>query len=340
MINKFLDESYLQKGYEISFILGHLVLFKKGQEWNELSQSALTLSEWEDLKDLCLQSAEKIQLETKGFTSGMYHSTQSTWKFSFVEKADCFKAYFSAVKEISQLSSDLDNPLLWDMIQKSKGIFIIGGERRQGKTTLLSEIIEHDQKNKLSMVGVCSLAHQHKWPQMDSVIHLGSDAVELENDHEVYQGLEKIVFDLNQIRDWNKCLSWCESGQSVLISMHINSVKSLLLKLSTELKENDMVRFLHFLNGVVIQKIVGVNQVPIHEVLTLRQADKEKMIDYYLNQKNLYKLKMTEFAKDGYSSFNQSLIQKLIRRKLDVQTAFAASEEPDQLDEQLKKLGL
>ena len=64
------------------------------------------------------------------------------------------------------------------------------------------------------------------------------------------------------------------------------------------------------------------------------------MIDYYLNQKNLYKLKMTEFAKDGYSSFNQSLIQKLIRRKLDVQTAFAASEEPDQLDEQLKKLGL
>jgi hypothetical protein len=37
---------------------------------------------------------------------------------------------------------------------------------------------------------------------------------------------------------------------------------------------------------------------------------------------------------------NQSIIQKLIRRKIDVQSAFDASDDPETLDANLKKMGL
>jgi twitching motility protein PilT len=44
--------------------------------------------------------------------------------------------------------------------------------------------------------------------------------------------------------------------------------------------------------------------------------------------------------KDTYQSLNQAIIQKLIRRKVDVAAAFEASDDPEALDIMLKKMGL
>jgi twitching motility protein PilT len=42
----------------------------------------------------------------------------------------------------------------------------------------------------------------------------------------------------------------------------------------------------------------------------------------------------------GLISLNQSLLQNLIRRKIDIKSAFEVSQDPDGLDHLLKKVGI
>jgi twitching motility protein PilT len=340
MIESLLDQSVLRQGHEISFILGHKILAKTNHDWFELKGEALSVSEWEDLKDYLLQSNEKIQLETKGFVSGLHQSEKHSWKFSFVEKKECFRAYLSVFRSTEEIQSGIDYPLFWDTIKKEKGLFVIGGERRQGKSTLLAEIVTNDQSNKLSLTGIHSANHQQKWPQVDSVIHLGTDSIDWEYNHVLYEGVERLVVDMNSIKNWKKWIEFAEQGQSVFISLGISSLNTLFYKLASDLEASMMGRFLQVFNGAVIQKMAGAQPVAIHEILICREKEKRKLTEFFDKKQSFQLLNLSEMSFDSYHSLNQSILQKMIRRKLDVQHAFAASDSPDELDAQLKKMGL
>jgi len=340
MIEKILDQSIQKMGHEISFILGHKILAKTVDDWFELKGESFSVSEWEDLKDLCLQSNEKIQLETKGYVAGVYQSDKHHWRFSFTEKKECFKAYLSLILPIEQMSAGIENPYFWDMVKKDKGLFLVIGERGQGKSTLLGEIIVNDNRDRLRLTGLHVQLNQQKWPELDSVVHLGVDTLGFDVQHSVYDGIERLVVDCNAVTDWKKWIDFAEQGQSVFLTISSDSITSVMQRLSAEMPLPLFERFVQVLNGLIVQKFVGTQKVAAHEILVLRQQEKNKIVGEFLDKKSFYSIKLEAFGADCYQSLNQSLIQRLIRRKIDVKSAFAASNEPDQLDTQLKKLGL
>jgi twitching motility protein PilT len=340
MIEKILNQSVEKQGHEISFILGHKVLAKTSADWFELKGDSLSVSEWEDLKDLCLQGNEKIQLETKGFVGGVFQSEKHSWKFTFTERKDCFKAYLSLLEDSEKLTSEIESPYFWDMIKKEKGMVIVGGEKKQGKSTLLAEIILNDQKNKLTLTGLHAQLNQQKWPTLDSLVHLGTDSLDWDTQHIIYDGIERVIVDFNSIKNWAKWIDFVEQGQSVILTLSTDSVTSVLQKLSSELENSLFQRLIYSLNGLVVQKLVSSKKVPVQEILVLRNGEKNKLLKDFLEQESFYGLKLEELGSESYQSLNQALIQKLIRRKIDVKSAFASSSDPDYLDAQLKKLGL
>jgi len=339
MIENLLDQLVFKNGHEVSFILGHKVLSKFGRDWNEVKGEPLTISEWEDLKDLCLLGNEKIQLETKGFVNGIYESKKNNWKISFIERKECYRAHLSLIKTQEETLSQIENPLFWDAVKKEKGLFIVAGERRQGKTALLQEIILNDQKNKLSLVGVHSSAQSQNWPVIDSVIQLGVDTLEFDSNHALYEGIERVIVDTNSIKNWKKWIEIAEQGQCVMLSLSTNSVRTILNKLTSELDLNSSLRLFNVLNGVIVQKLVGVNYHPCSEILIFKE-NQRAILHNFLNNKSISQLNLQTEFKDSYQSLNQAIIQKLIRRKIDVQAAFEASDEPELLDAALKRMGL
>jgi twitching motility protein PilT len=339
MIESLLDQSVFKNGHEVSFILGHKVLSKAGRDWNEVKGDALSIEEWEDLKDLCLQGNEKVQLETKGFVAGVYESKKHKWKFSFVERKDSYRAHLTLLKNLAEIQSQIENPLFWDTVKKEKGMFIVAGERRQGKTSLLQEIIINDQKNKLSLVGIHSAMQNQNWPVIDSVVQLGADTLEFDFSHIIYEGIERIIVDTNNIKNWKKWIEIAEQGQCVILTLSSNSVKTILNKLASELDINSSQRLFNILNGIIVQRLVGVQYHPCNEILILKENQKTILQDYIIN-KTVPNINLQSEFKDSYQSLNQSLIQKLVRRKIDVQAAFEASDDPDSLDVTLKKMGL
>ncbi len=340
MIEKILDQSIQRMGHEISFILGHKILAKTAEDWFELKGESFSVSEWEDLKDLCLQSNEKIQLETKGYVAGVYQSEKHHWRFSFTEKKECFKAYMALILPIEQMSAGIENPYFWDMVKKDKGLFLVIGERGQGKSTLLGEIIVNDNRDRLRLTGLHVQLNQQKWPELDSVVHLGVDSLTFDVQHSVYDGIERLVVDCNTVIDWKKWIDFAEQGQSIFLTISSDSITSVMQRLSSEMPFPLFERFVQVLNGLIVQKFVGPQKVAAHEIFVLRQQEKNKIISDFFAKKSFYQIKFDDFGADCYQSLNQSLIQRLIRRKIDVKAAFAASNEPDQLDTQLKKLGL
>lgn len=339
MIEGLLNQSVFKNGHEVSFILGQKVLSKAGRDWNEVKGEPLTTSEWEDLKDLCLMGNEKVQLETKGYVAGVYESQKHNWRFVFVERKDCYRAYLSLIKSHEETLSLIENPLFWDAVKKDKGLFIVAGERRQGKTSLLQEIILNDQKNKLSLIGIHSVLQNKNWPDIDSVIQLGADTVDLDFNHIIYEGIERIIVDTNSIKNWKKWIEIAEQGQCVMLTLSSNSIGTILNKLTSELDQSSCQRLFNILNGIIVQKLVGANCCPCSEILIFKENQKAIMHDAIIN-KSISQINLQMEFKDSYQSLNQVIIQKLIRRKIDVQAAFEASDNPEALDITLKKMGL
>lgn len=338
MIENILQQTVFKNGHEVSFILGHKVLSKSGLDWSELKGDPLTISEWEDLKDLCLVGNEKVQLETKGFVAGIYESEKHKWQFSFIERKDCFRAHLFLIKPQEHIQSQIENPLFWDTIKKSKGLFIIAGERRQGKTSLLQEVLSNDQKSKLSLIGIHAAANS-SWPEIDSVVHLGLDTLDYDFNHSLYEGIERVIVDTNSIKNWKKWIEVAEQGQSVVVTVSTNSVRTLMNKLISELDQTMCQRLFNVLNGVIIQKLVGPQYHPCHEIIIIRDMQKAAVYSY-LESKNISQQNLQNDFKEYYQSLNQSIVQKLVRRKIDVQSAFEASDDPNALDATLKKMGL
>lgn len=339
MIENLLAQSVFKNGHEVSFILGHKILSKSGRDWNDIKGDILTISDWEDLKDLCLTGNEKVQLETKGVVAGLYESDKHKWKFVFVEKKDCYRAHLSLIKNTSELQSYIDNPLFWDAIKKEKGLFIVAGERRQGKTSLLHEIVTNEQKNKLSLIGMHSTAQSQNDESVESVVQLGVDTIDYDFNHNLYEGIERIFVDTNSIKNWKKWIEVAEQGQSVILTLSSNSISTILNKLASELDVSSCLRLFNVLNGVIVQKLVGVNYFPCSEILILK-ANQKALLHKHLTSQSISQIDLAAEFKESYQSLNQSIIQRLVRRKVDVQAAFEASDNPDNLDMTLKRMGL
>jgi Tfp pilus assembly pilus retraction ATPase PilT len=283
MIENLLEQSVFKNGHEVSFILGHKVLTKSGRDWNEVKGDVLSQGEWEDLKDVCLQGNEKVQLETKGFVVGLYESKKHKWKFSFIERKDCFRAHLSLVKSQDETLSQIENPLFWDTVKKEKGLFIIAGERRQGKTALLHEILTNDQKNKISLVGIHSAVQNQNWSVIDSVVQLGIDTIDLDFNHILYEGIERIIIDTNSVKNWKKWIEIAEQGQCVILTLSSNSIRTIINKLTSELDENTAQRLFNILNGIVLQKLVGPSYHPCSEILIVKENQKNIINTYIQN---------------------------------------------------------
>lgn len=339
MIEKILNLSVQKQSHQISFVLGQKILSKTGFDWTELSDAVLKINEWEDLKDLSLQPTEKINLETKGYVSGLYRGNNLIWKFSFIEQKDCFRAFFSIVNT-NLNECHIQNPMFWDLLKKDTGLFIFAGPRRSGKSSLIAEVIHKLKNEKISLTGIHSTENEVTWPDLENIIHLGSETINWDLNHSVYEGLERIVVDSNSIQKLEKWIEMSEQGRSIFITVTAETVQIVLQQILENLSPGLTHRFFNKLNGIVVQKLSGPSRTPIHELFLNNLSEVEQIRTLALQFKNDGLVDLKTFSNKTHQSLNQSIIQNLIRRQIDVKTAFSSSNDPEELDQILKKMGL
>jgi twitching motility protein PilT len=335
MIQDILNRYSLQSAREVQFRLGHRTVFKKNREWIEADQEGLGLSEWEDLKDLCLRADEKIFLETKGYIRGIYTDHKNSWIFSFVEWKENLKAYFSLVTKASGIQL-IQNPAYWDALKNKSGIHIISGFKQSGKSTLVSEIITESKQNSVQQIIVHADPSVLTQQLDEMVFQVGPETIQWDANHPFYDGADIIVVDLNDFSNIKKWIQFSEEGKKVFITALSSDVTNTLMQIKSVLSLEPALwaRFVEQLSSVLSQKIIGDAEGAVQEILVFKKNQKQMLIHLEFN------LPSTCFEQNHYQSANQSIIQALVRRRFDVKTAFSISNNPDELDQMLKKMGL
>ena len=339
MVEKILTKVKESSALEVQFRLGHKTIAKIKNEWVEMDKESLGLSEWEDLKDMCLQNSEKLTLETKGFVRGVFKSIDQLWSFSFSEHRDCLKAYFTVIPQF-QLGQYIQSPVFWESLKNQQGLFIITGQRGQGKSSLLKDILSEIKKDSPKLIAVHGHFSALSLMDNDSLIHLSEEALTWDAHHPIYDGIDQFVVDFNTIKNWEKWIKLCEEGRSVYVTLSGLSVENCLEQVASQVGEQSSLskRFFQVLSGICYQKVLGVKEGAVHEFFIAQSAFKHDLMkmsfDEFKNKQD------TEAFKKYFQTLNQSIIQALVRRRIDVKTAFQASDAPDELDSQLKRMGL
>lgn len=340
MIEKILTKIKDSSALEVQFRLGHKTIAKIKNEWIEIDQNSLGVSEWEDLKDLCLNNSDKLALETKGHTRGVFKTIDQSWSFSFAEYKDCLKAFFSVIPNF-QVLTYIQSPLFWESVKKKSGLFIITGEKGQGKSLLTRDIISEMTKDSPKLVAIHGQFSTLSMLNSDSVMHLSEETLQWDCGHPLYDGVDQLVVDFNSVKNWEKWIRFCEEGRSVYITLSGLSIENCIEQIQTQLVNQDHLlnRFFKVLNGMCFQKVIGVKEGAVHEFIIVHDSFRDelgvKKFKFLINEKQ-----NIDSFKSYYQSLNQSIIQSLIRRRIDVKTAFSISNNPDELDQQLKRMGL
>jgi twitching motility protein PilT len=337
MISNMLLQIKNRLSQEVQFRLGHQTILKINNEWTEFDSQILSLADWEDLKDLCLQNNEKVILETKGFVQGVFADPTQTWIFSFTEWKDCMKAHFSYVSK-EKMNSNIQFAPYFDSLKKKSGIHFISAQKKNGKSTLLSEIISESRKHSPELVGLHSGPMQISLQNLDSVVHLGLESLNWEGQHPIYDGIETLFVDTNEIQNLNKWVRFAEEGRTVFISLSANSVENVLMQIKSLTQDHKSLwsRFCDQISSIVYQKLVTGHQAAIHEIWILKKEDQRKIFqkmgdDIFSN--------LTSGA-TLYQSLNQSILQSIVRRRIDIKTAFEITNDIEDLDRSMKKMGL
>ena len=92
------------------------------------------------------------------------------------------------------------------------------------------------------------------------------------------------------------------------------------------------------LSLVCYQKLTAAHESGLHEILVMHDSFKKLLLENDFSK--LMSLADKDILQKNYQSINQSIIQNLVRRKIDIKTAFKSTPHPDDLDQQLKKMGL
>ncbi|MBC7458074.1 MAG: hypothetical protein H7235_07340, partial [Bdellovibrionaceae bacterium] len=273
MIQDVLNRYILQSAQEVQFRLGHKTSFKKNREWIEADTESLSLSEWEDLKDLCLRPDEKMFLETKGYIRGIFSDQKNTWIFSFVEWKENLKAYFSYVSKATNINN-IQNPAYLEALKNKNGIHIVSGFKQSGKSTLIRELVEDLKINSPQQIVLHSDPSILTRQLDETVFQLGADTLSWETTHPFYDGVDVVIVDMNDVSHWEKWIQFAEEGKKVFITMAANSVENVLLQVRSHLsgeKDNPLwQRFVRQLSSILNQKIVGLAEGSVHEILVLK----------------------------------------------------------------------
>ena len=338
MIENLLHQLTENMALQLQFRLSHKTLAKFKWEWSEVDSNPLSLTEWEDLKDLCLLSHEKLQLETKGFVKGFYKTNQQNWNYSFIEHKDCMKAHFTVIPNFS-VSQNLLIPSYWDSFKRKNGLHIVSSEKGHGKSTFLKELIQQMTISEPKSIAVHSLISPLNLINDESVLHLSEDTLNWDTHHPIYDGIDVIVVDYNSIKNWEKWVHFVEEGRTVILTMSGISTENILMQIQSQISTLPklMERFIEVIQSIVFQKIVNLQAGALHEIVVFNHELKN--IFKESNDLKLARINEEKF-KLFYQTLNTSIVQNLVRRKLDVKTAFQFSSNPDELDQILKRMGL
>jgi len=247
---------------------------------------------------------------------------------------------------------DLALPLgVGELTNLPYGLVLVTGPTGSGKSTTIASLIDKINTERfghiITLEDPIEFIHSHK----NCIVNQR----EIGNDTSAYKTAMKYLLRqdpdfcmMGELRDLDTieaALTTAETGHLVLATLHTNSAVSTINRLVSVFPadQQDRIRvMLSFsLQAVISQRLLPSLQggrVAAIEFLLMSPNIRNLVRENKLHQ--VPSMMQVGQDKSGMVTMNQSLMNLLVKRKIDMKTAFSASPEPEQLDALLKKAGI
>lgn len=232
--------------------------------------------------------------------------------------------------------------LYLDRIQKSQGLHFVCGPEKSGRTQALNEIISSHLGNANSFIAVVSDFDEYSFEDQIEVLRFHTqDLIERK---QLPAMVDTVVFDSQEPEVMSWALDLSEKGKNVILMMTSTQLASALDLFADKVKQDRMLVYRRL--SLVTQSLLGLKLVPglnssLEAVFEVCLVPSELRSQLQLgNFGRLVEVMKEGAEKTGSRSLNQSLMGLVLKRKIDLKSAFRASYEPQELDGMLKKIGI
>ncbi len=248
--------------------------------------------------------------------------------------------------------NDLGLPaIVADVTNFSSGLVLVTGPTGSGKSTtiaaMLNKINQERRGHILTIEDPIEFIHDHKScivnqreVKVDTRSYAESLKYVLRQDPDFC-----LIGEMRDLETVEAALTTAETGHLVFATLHTNSAVSTVMRIvnvfPAEQQDRVRMQLSMTLNAVISQRLLPLREggtVIACEVLILNTGVRNLIRENKLHQ--IYGMMQVGQNKTGMVTLNQSLLNLILKRKIDVKEAFEESPDVEELDQMLKKAGV
>ena len=231
------------------------------------------------------------------------------------------------------------------------GLVLVTGPTGSGKTTTLAAIIDKINRDRrghiMTLEDPIEYVHQHK----SCIVNQREVGVDTNSYSAALKYLLRQDPDiclLGELRDReaiSAALSIAETGHLVFATLHTNnsvsSINRIISAFPSDHQNQVRSQLSMVLNAILSQKLVTSRQGGVlasSELLVMTPSVRNLIRENKIHQ--IYGAMQIGQDQTGMITANQSLLNLILKRKIDVKVAFEASPDPDELDVMMQKAGI
>lgn len=253
--------------------------------------------------------------------------------------------------EIPELESLGLPKSVFDLTQNPTGLVLVTGPTGSGKSTTIAAIIDKINKERrghiITIEDPIEYVHQHKSCIVNQR-EVGADTASYRSALKYLLRQDPDVCLMGEMRDLEtieSALILAETGHLVFATLHTNSsvqtINRIVSVFPAEQQERIRVQLSFVLNGVVSQRLIpGIKGglVAATEILVMNPNIRNLIRENKLHQ--VYGMMQIGQEKTGMQTLNQALLKLIVKRRIELRTAFSFSADPEELDKLLKQAGI
>lgn len=238
-----------------------------------------------------------------------------------------------------------------ELTRLPQGLILVTGPTGSGKSTTIAAILDRINQERrghiITLEDPIEYIHSHK----SSIVNqreVGSDTANYKKALKYVLRQDPDVCLLGELRDLESieaALTIAETGHLVLATLHTNSaiqtISRIVSVFPSEQQDRVRAQLSFVLEAVISQRLIPSlrgGRVSAMEVLLLNPSIRNLIRENKLHQ--VYGMMQIGQDKTGMTTMNQSLMNLVLKRRIDVRAAFEVSSDPEELDGLMKKAGV
>ena len=352
-LHQLLKAAVKQNASDLHIVAGSAPVLRVDSRIVRVKSADLTPDQTRDLCYSILNDSQRSRFEaTKELDFSFGVRSMARFRANLFFQKGAVSAVFRRIPvDIPELDSLGLPPIISELVNYPTGLVLVTGPTGSGKTTTIAAMIDKINRERRGHIITLEDPIEYVHPHKSCIINqreVGVDTVSYRAALKHVLRQDPDICMMGELRDLetiDSAMTICETGHLVFATLHTNSAISTITRIvnvfPSEQQDRVRTQLSLTMNASISQRLIPSTKGGMcvaMEVLIMNPSIRNLVRENKLHQ--VYGMMQIGQDKSGMITMNQSLLQLVLKRQVDVRTAFTYSPDPEELDKMLKTAGV